>query len=387
MKKFFVDIYRKFKYASVFKKILTILACILYIAIILLCSIRIEVDKTSPGEINRVESIIKIDGYESNTPIYSVSVYTYTKVSLLDYLISLVNDKVKIEKVDHDEDIFTINEWYKIDICAKEQSIQDAIIASYSLAKENGLPVTLESEYVGVRVAYIPSNYYNTGPESLQIGDIVTNVGGVNIVNDEDGTGMEKFRKQMEFYYNKCKLETGGFDSSVKSPNLGVIRNNEEIMLDNCNIILIAILAKISQNYGFDRVNEYYYYDYYNIKYDECVPKISLSNPTSVGPSAGFIQALYIYDALLEGKLLNEKRIIGTGTISIDGTIGKIGGLKQKLITASYYGMNYFFIPKSQEADDDIKVLDKLEPRYKTVYVSTLKEAVDFLLEAQNAND
>jgi Lon-like protease len=52
------------------------------------------------------------------------------------------------------------------------------------------------------------------------------------------------------------------------------------------------------------------------------------------GPSAGLAFALEIYDSLTGRRLSRGHRIAVTGTIDIDGHVGKIGGMRQKAIGA-----------------------------------------------------
>ena len=52
------------------------------------------------------------------------------------------------------------------------------------------------------------------------------------------------------------------------------------------------------------------------------------------GPSGGLMMALSVYNSLVKEDISKGKKIIGTGTIDIDGNVGEIGGVKYKLIGA-----------------------------------------------------
>ena len=100
------------------------------------------------------------------------------------------------------------------------------------------------------------------------------------------------------------------------------------------------------------------------------------------GPSAGSMFALGIVDELTPGDLTGGKDIAGTGTIALDGSIGPIGGIEQKMAGAKTDGSGYFLAPASNCADVVGNVPDGLE-----VYaVSTLHEAVT-TVEAIAAED
>ena len=49
------------------------------------------------------------------------------------------------------------------------------------------------------------------------------------------------------------------------------------------------------------------------------------------GPSAGMMFALGIMDMLTPGELNGGENVAGTGTITADGTVGPIGGIRQKM--------------------------------------------------------
>lgn len=69
------------------------------------------------------------------------------------------------------------------------------------------------------------------------------------------------------------------------------------------------------------------------------------------GPSAGLMFALAIYDALTPGKLTGGRDIAGTGTITADGQVGDIGGVRQKVFGARRDGATLFLVPPGNCAD------------------------------------
>lgn len=63
------------------------------------------------------------------------------------------------------------------------------------------------------------------------------------------------------------------------------------------------------------------------------------------GPSAGLIFSLSVYDQLTPGALTGGHRIAGTGTISTDGAVGPIGGIRQKMVGAEESEAEFFLAP------------------------------------------
>lgn len=69
------------------------------------------------------------------------------------------------------------------------------------------------------------------------------------------------------------------------------------------------------------------------------------------GSSAGTMFALAIYDRLTPGSLTGGRHVAGTGTIELDGTVGPIGGVRQKMIGAAQNGATVFLVPAGNCAD------------------------------------
>lgn len=72
---------------------------------------------------------------------------------------------------------------------------------------------------------------------------------------------------------------------------------------------------------------------------------VDLSVADIGGPSGGMMFALGIYDKLTKGALTNGANIAGTGTISVDGKVGPIGGIRQKMYGAVRSGATHFLAP------------------------------------------
>jgi PDZ domain-containing protein len=90
------------------------------------------------------------------------------------------------------------------------------------------------------------------------------------------------------------------------------------------------------------------------------------------GPSAGTMFALGIYDRLTPGALAGGQRIAGTGTINVDGEVGPIGGIHQKLYGARDGGADYFLAP----AANCDEVVGHVPDGLRVVKISTFDEAV-----------
>ncbi len=96
------------------------------------------------------------------------------------------------------------------------------------------------------------------------------------------------------------------------------------------------------------------------------------------GPSGGMMMALMIYNALTEQDLTHGKKIVGTGTISVDGTVGEIGGIKYKVMGAVKNKADVILVPK-ENYDEAMEVKKAKKYVIEIVKVEKLQDAIDYL--------
>ncbi|MEG0254928.1 MAG: SepM family pheromone-processing serine protease [Vagococcus sp.] len=111
------------------------------------------------------------------------------------------------------------------------------------------------------------------------------------------------------------------------------------------------------------------------------------------GPSAGLMFTLELYSLITKTDIRNGKDIAGTGTISTDGVVGRIGGIDKKVIAADQEGAELFFAPDDLIEKEDKKLNPKIKTNYqeakdaveknnlsiKVIPVKTVKDALDYL--------
>jgi Lon-like protease len=98
------------------------------------------------------------------------------------------------------------------------------------------------------------------------------------------------------------------------------------------------------------------------------------------GPSAGQMFALGIIDKLTKGSLNGGKDVAGTGTIDADGTVGAIGGIRQKMWGAVRAGARYFLAPVANCDEVSGHIPDGLT----VIPVKTLKDSIAALSAISN---
>ncbi len=97
--------------------------------------------------------------------------------------------------------------------------------------------------------------------------------------------------------------------------------------------------------------------------------KVAINNVG--GPSAGLMFTLGIVDLLTPQDELNGAKVAGTGTISVNGDVGPIGGIAMKMIGARRSGADYFLAPEA----DCSEVMGHVPAGLDVVSVANLDEA------------
>ena len=109
---------------------------------------------------------------------------------------------------------------------------------------------------------------------------------------------------------------------------------------------------------------------------------ISLDTGVVGGPSAGMMHTLAIIDSLTEGELTAGYVVAGTGTIRADGTVGNIGGVRQKVVGAEAAGARYLLVPEGNYEEALTAERDSIE----IIPIAHVDDAIEFLESLDAAN-
>ena len=97
------------------------------------------------------------------------------------------------------------------------------------------------------------------------------------------------------------------------------------------------------------------------------------------GPSAGMMQTLYVYLSLVDATF-DDLKIAGTGSIFINGQVGSIGAVRQKVYTAHREKVDVFFVPSGANYEEALRVYQSLRhPAFDLVAVSHFNDILDYL--------
>lgn len=293
-----------------------------YLAIIALGIIPTDYDVTSPGMLTKVESIIKVDnGYFAEGSFNTISVYSVERCSALTYLFGNLNKKVSVEPTNEYIQM-TGNESRTSGTIQKNVSIVNALIAAYESAGK-----VINKEFQGL----IVHTTFTDLPFDIQIGDVITAINGENVTTNNE------FLESLRYF----------------------VKNNQTVTLTvkrNSKIHEVEYKPIPTDVEGTYYVG-IYCYDYYTINQALTTPQYTIGETSSYGPSGGLMQALSIYNAITEYDLTNGLKIAGTGTIEVNGEVGAIGGIYQKVFTAYLSHADVFLVPVNRDSNGNVVIV------------------------------
>ena len=105
-------------------------------------------------------------------------------------------------------------------------------------------------------------------------------------------------------------------------------------------------------------------------------------DPAIVGPSAGLVFSLAVYDMVTPDDLLQGRKVAGTGAISPVGTVYPIGGIQEKVRGAEKAGATVFLVPSGNCRD-----VRGVKTSMELVKVETLRDAITGLQKLKTSKD
>lgn len=309
-----------------------------------------------PGGAYDIREVLRVDNKEDEQKgsynFVAVTVSQATAAQLLYAWLTPFTDISSAEETTggaSSEDYERINQFYM------ETSQNMAIYQAMKLAgKETSL------EFKGVYVLEL--NPKSTFKDILHLADTVTGVNG------------KTFKSSTELIDYVAGLKIGD-KVSVQYTSLGEEKTatGKIIKLDNGkNGIGIGLV------------------DHTEVKSD--IP-IEFETDGVGGPSAGLMFTLDIYTQITNKDLRQGRVIAGTGTIEEDGTVGDVGGVDKKVVSAANSGAEIFFVPNNpvdeavKKEDPDAltnyeeakKAAKEIGTDMKIVPVKTAQDAIDYL--------
>ncbi len=113
----------------------------------------------------------------------------------------------------------------------------------------------------------------------------------------------------------------------------------------------------------------------------ETNPEINVTTKASEsGSSGGLMLSLAIYNAITEEDITKGRTIVGTGTITVDGVVGPIDGVKYKILGAVKSDADIFLCP-TENYEEALEVKEEFDLDIEIHSVATFDEALAYLSE------
>lgn len=312
------NLWTNIKTKTIKAKILIGVIAFLYVVVSLSCLIKINYVSTTPGGLSKVESVISVAGDHPTGDIHTISVYEYRQVTLLQYLLNQLNPDITLQPFDPDE-VMSKKDELTQGTLLKEISIMSAIILAYTEANKYDDTITIDYEFIGI---IIHTSFPETSND-IVLGDIITAVDGTVFTSNEE-------------FYTLAHAVLG--DNNKHTVSFTIKRGNDTFSL------LQPIITEEGRRYIPIGVGPKYVIN-------ATTPTYEIKPSLTVGPSGGVMQALAVYNAITPKDITQGLRIVGTGTISTEGIVGNIGGIRQKVITAQLYNADLFFVAQGNYDD------------------------------------
>jgi PDZ domain-containing protein len=298
----------------------------------------------APGVSLAIEPMVKIPAQYLHPPsgsFYLVTVISYAPITAGMWALGQVDPAIKIVPP---EVVVPRNttpqEQAKQGYQMLDDSETTAIAVGLQLA---GYPATMVGKGVAV-VSILPDSHAN---DILQNGDVITGLNGNPVRTTSDLTQL--IQAQHPNAIVRMDIQRGGERLQVSVPLMASASPGDKPKIG------IAIASA-----GFD--------------FKPPFPISIVTQKIDGGPSAGLMFTLTVYNLLSTEDLSGGRKIAGTGTINLDGTVGPIGGVKQKVFAAESVGAKYFLCPVDNYADA-VSVAKSIQ----VVKIATVQQAIDFL--------
>ena len=317
--------------------ILILISIIIGVPTWVLCATRTNTYLVLKGDTSPFDSVVEIDTDNKEEGSFStIYVISFDKSTIFQNLITKNNPQIESGTLSTDAMEITDMENYDSGKIQYYSSIETSLILAYTEASKENNSVSIDYKFKSFDVTYKTSGF------DLKIGDKIIGVNGVGNESKDE-------------LYN-------AIHSSKLGDTFKVIRDDKELDI------------KI-ENYG-----SFSMYERYDII--KTTPSYKFKDNFIGGPSGGLLQTLSIYNRLTKDDLTHGLKIAGTGTISIDGTVGPIGGIREKVPTAFDDEIDVFFCV-SANYNDALESYNAIynKEKMKLIKIDTFYDCLKYLKE------
>ena len=310
------------------------------IPILIIATTRTNYEIILKGDTTKFNSVVEVDtNYIEKGSFSTIYVVSETKSTIFQNMVADLVPTVEKYKISKYESHLSAQESYRASKIYNNTSIDTSIIVAYEEAKKENSDINIDYSFKSfIVVGYGEKSAFRIGDEIIKI-------------NDRDNSSKELLSNKIH-----GNLRVGDICK--------VIRDEEEIEIT------------LTTNDSFSVTENY------KINLDTIYPKLTIKDTNIGGPSGGLLQALSIYNRLIEEDLTHGLKIAGTGTINLEGEVGAIGGIKEKIPTALDDNVD-IFLCVSKNYDDALIAYNSLpnRTRMKLIRIDTFNDDLNYLRE------
>ena len=312
---------------------------IVLIVIVLLFTIKLPYSIYTPGGAVNLNDRIRVEnGYETEGS-FNMAYVSMVRGSIPFLLISyVIPDWDIVPASDITAEGEDMDEMLERERLYMQESMDAAIINAYQAAGEDITITRTVNE-----VSYLSED----SDTDLEIGDQILSVNGDEI------SSLDDLKNIVESL------------SSGTEVTLRVIRDDEE---RDCTAVTYD--TNDGTKIGVSLLTTYEY---------ETDPEVTITSKASeAGSSGGLMMSLAIYNQLVPEDITNGMKIVGTGTIDIEGNVGEIGGVRYKLIGAVKNDADLFICPE-ENYEEAMSIKEEKDYDITIISVSTFLETIEKL--------
>ncbi len=305
--------------------------------------VRVPYFLLSPGLALPTAARIEIDGVEVHEPEGALLLTTVSqsrrRINLYELAYGWLDDDVEIVGEEEVRGGRTRREERRE---GRQQIDLSKVVAEDVALQRLGYPVSVVGD--GARVVQVEPGFPADGV--LKAGDVIVRVNGSPIGTSEDAV---------------AAVRAGPAGAQVH------LTLSREGAIDE-----VALVTRAAADDGRPRIGVTLETEGLRLEFPF---HIAIDTDEIGGPSAGLAFTLGLLDMLTPGELTGGRRIAVTGTISPDGTVGPIGGMRQKVAAAKAAGAVAFLVPR-----DALAEAKEHAGSMRVIGVKTLDEALAALV-------
>ncbi len=304
----------------------------------------------SPGGLTEVEKIITIEynqDKEVEGSISSTFVMSIPRPTIFQFLVGSFSPYVDINLLPVSYEEYTNQEIAQISYKDKDISVSTAVIVAYEAMSlvDPTIHVVYEDRVIVFGKATYLSHY-----SDIDFGDAFISLVGEN---DETVTTIEEI--------SGVTINGGTYDMTFEKENgeiytVPIVKNAETGLFG----ITFVTYKKVDPALSY--------------------PIFTEKPSNTGGSSGGLLQTLAVYNMLAAEDITHGLKVAGTGTINYAGTVGNIGAVKQKVLTAYENNVDVFFMSPNDYLTA-VNVCEAYNIDYSEwlVSVATFQDALDYL--------